>query len=290
MITRISPMLLLCLWAGPLAAQSVQAGNNVVTIIVTDSAYYAPDTIQAGFTTVRLVNKGTDYHMAHLVRLDSGRTVGEFIEAYSEAVRTVGPRPAWAKRYGGPTAAPQRESSTMQYVEPGTYAMICLIPHDGGPYHFMTGMARGLLVRAGDGAAAAQTPPKPTVVVRLVDYSFILDRPLTVGRQVVRVESKGAQPHEIGMLKLAPGKTVKDFEEWARNPQSPPPVTDESNGGVAALAPNLDAYFELNLTPGEYVLFCFVTAPDGRPHADHGMIQQIRVRSPKRSIQPLLER
>jgi len=277
MVTRIAPMFLVCLWAGPLTAQGARAGSNVVTITVTDSAYDAPDTIPAGFTTVRLVNKGTEHHMAHLVRLDAGRTLGEFVKAYTEAVRTVGPRPVWAMRHGGPQAAPQRESSTMQYLEPGTYAMICLIPHGGGPYHFMTGMARALVVQAGNVAAPAYTAPTPTVVIRLVDYSFVLDRSLTAGSHVVRIESKGAQPHEIGLLKLAPGKTAKDFQAWARNPQGPPPVTAESQGGVAALAPNLDAYFKVDLTPGEYVLFCLVTAPDGRPHTDHGMIQQIHI-------------
>ena len=285
MSSRISLMLLLCLPAGPLAAQSVQARNNVVTITVTDSAYHAPDTIAAGFTTVRLVNKGNERHMAHLVRLDSGRTVEEFVKAYAEAIRTVGPRPVWAKRYGGPGAAPHAESSAMQYLEPGTYAMLCLMSHRGGIQgtpHFMTGMVGTLVVRAGDAAAPAQTPPKATVVIRLVEYAFVLNRPLTAGRHVIRVESRGALPHEVGILKLPRGKTAADFQAWVRNPQGPPPVSESprasgTGGGVAQLSPSLDAYFTIDLTPGEYVLFCFVTAPDGRPHSDHGMIQQIRI-------------
>ena len=62
MITRIS--LLLCLPILALATESKQLQKSVVTITVTDSAYYAPDTIPAGFTTVRLVNEGSDFHMA----------------------------------------------------------------------------------------------------------------------------------------------------------------------------------------------------------------------------------
>jgi len=38
-----------------------------------------------------------------------------------------------------------------------------------------------------------------------------------------------------------------------------------------------DGYFEVDLTPGEYVLLCLVTAPDGRSHVEHGMIQHIRI-------------
>jgi hypothetical protein len=49
-------------------------------------------------------------------------------------------------------------------------------------------------------------------------------------------------------------------------------------GGIAAIAPGMQAFFEANLTPGEYVLACMATAPDGRSHIEHGMIRQVSVR------------
>ena len=45
----------------------------------------------------------------------------------------------------------------------------------------------------------------------------------------------------------------------------------------ATISPGMSVFFEANLTPGEYVLFCMVTAPDGRSHIEHGMIQQLRI-------------
>ena len=90
-----------------------------------------------------------------------------------------------------------------------------------------------------------------------------------------RVENAGAEPHEVGLVKLAPGTTMQDFEAWTQNPQGPPPAS--SVGGVSSLVANTEAYFEVELTAGEYVLLCFVTAPDGRPHTAHGMIQHIRI-------------
>jgi hypothetical protein len=39
----------------------------------------------------------------------------------------------------------------------------------------------------------------------------------------------------------------------------------------------MEAFFEAELTAGEYVLVCFTTAPDGRSHIEHGMIQQVRI-------------
>lgn len=43
-------------------------------------------------------------------------------------------------------------------------------------------------------------------------------------------------------------------------------------------APPPDAFFDAAITPGEYVLVCMATAPDGRSHIEHGMIRQISVR------------
>ena len=50
-----------------------------------------------------------------------------------------------------------------------------------------------------------------------------------------------------------------------------------SIGGIVALAPGLQAFFEVELTPGDYVLLCFVVAPDGRPHVDHGTMQYLHI-------------
>jgi hypothetical protein len=44
-----------------------------------------------------------------------------------------------------------------------------------------------------------------------------------------------------------------------------------------ALEKGADAYFEVDLAPGNYVLLCLITAVDGRSHIDHGMIQPIQV-------------
>jgi hypothetical protein len=60
-----------------------------------------------------------------------------------------------------------------------------------------------------------------------------------------------------------------------QNPRGPLPAN--SVGGISSLAAKTEAYFEVNLTSGDYLLLCFVTAPGGRPHTEHGMIQHIRI-------------
>ncbi|HJW47363.1 MAG TPA: hypothetical protein VJ484_12880 [Lysobacter sp.] len=253
------------------------AGPTLITLTATDYAFEAPDTIAAGFTTFQLVNNGSQFHMAQLIKLEGGRTLDDFLVAYNEAFRTTGPRPKWATRLGGPGVAdPRGSSNATQYLEPGSYAWICLmnVP-DGIPHVVKARMAKPFIVRPQNRDAAPQAAPEASVVIRLVDYSFRMDAPLSAGRQMIRVENAGTEPHEIGVVKLASGKTIEDFEAWMQNPQGPPPAN--SVGGVSSLAANTEAYFEVDLTSGDYLLVCLVTAPDGRPHTEHGMIQYVRI-------------
>jgi hypothetical protein len=253
------------------------AAPMVVTVIATDYAFAAPDTIAPGYTTFQLVNNGDQLHMAQLIKLHPGRTLDDFLVAYGEAFRTKGPRPPWATRLGGPgVAEPRQVSNATHHLEPGSYAWICLmnVP-DGVPHVVKARMAKAFTVPSGFRKAALQSAPKSNVVIQLVDYAFKIQGALTAGRHTIRVENAGAEPHEVGWLKLASGKTVEDLEAWMQNPDGPPPAS--SVGGISSLAANQEAYFEVALTPGDYVLFCFVTAPDGRPHTAHGMIQHIRV-------------
>lgn len=258
-------------------AEAVPNAPAVVTLTATDYAFEAPDTIPAGWTTFRLMNHGATLHMAQLVKLEEGRTLEEFREAYFEAWRTVGLRPAWGVRSGGPGAAePDESSNATMYLEPGSYGWYCpMNVEDGVPHVFGKGMARPFVVTASGGETSRQAAPEPTVTITLVDYAFRMGAPLTAGRHLIRVENLGREPHEAGLVKLAPGKTLDDLQAWLRGFEGPPPVS--ILGGVSALAANHEAYFEAELTPGDYVLLCFVTAPDGRPHTEHGMIQEIQV-------------
>lgn len=258
------------------ASDKGAAARPTVTLIATDYAFRAPDTIPAGFTTFRLLNDGDQIHMALLVRFEEGKTLRDYLAAYGEAFRTRGSRPPWAKRLGGPGAAnPHGTSNATQYLEPGSYAWTCLVDVPDGIPHVMKGMAKPFIVRELGAALAARTAPEADVVMHLLDYNFSLSTPFTIGKHLVRVENSGAEPHEAGLLKLVPGKTIQDLQAWIQKPQGPPPASPV--GGISALAPGTEAYFEADLTPGDYVLLCFVTAPDGRSHIVHGMIQHIRI-------------
>lgn len=248
----------------------------VITITATDFALQAPDTLVEGLTTFRFVNEGEQIHMAHAIRLEEGRTAQELLDAYAEAIRTAGPRPTWITRFGGTGAEPSSESNTTQYLEPGDYVWVCPVDDQEGVPHFSNGEARPFVVRPAEGDAAPRAArPEATTVIRLLDYSFQVSPSLAPGRHVIRVENVGTESHDVSVLKLATGRTMEDFQAWGEDPQGPMPAS--LAGGIAPIAPGLEAFFEAELTPGEYVLICFSTAPDGRTHIEHGMIQQVRV-------------
>ena len=270
-------------------SENPTAAPNLVSLAATEYAFEAPDTIRAGWTNFRMANRGREIHYGHIVRLEPGRTVRELVDAYAEAIRTSGPRPKWVTRFGGPGgASPGDSSSVTQYLEPGSYVWICPIEDNGGNPHFGKGEFKPFVVRASDGAVAdSAARPTASIVVRLMDFSFALDS-LPAGRHTIRVENAGVEPHDLVMMKLAPGKTVADLmsamnPERARRPgqaaEPPPPLESlmTGAGGIAAIAPGMESFFEANLSPGEYVLLCMATAPDGRSHIEHGMVKQIRI-------------
>lgn len=252
------------------AAGTTAAMPNVVTVKATDYAFDAPDTIEAGLTTVRLEAGGRELHHVSIVRLDSGRTIDDFVKA----IRPNAAFPAWAVEVGGPN--PPRPGGVAEATlnfEPGNYAFVCLVPSADGVPHVAKGMITPVTVA---GAAVAVAEPAPTVEIKLTDYAFALSKPLTAGEHLIRVENGASQAHEVVLARLAPGRTARDLALWVEKMQGPPP--GEPLGGVAGLGSGQHAYFPATLEEGEYALLCFIPdARDGKPHVAHGMMQQVKV-------------
>ena len=252
---------------------------NVVHITARDYSFDAPDTVAAGWTTFLLTNGGEQPHMGQLLRLEQGVGVDSFLTAYNEAFRTAGARPEFAPRLGGPTVAtPGQTTNATMYLTPGNYVWICLfnLP-DGIPHVTGHGMARGFVVKAIDETSQSIGAPKADVDMTLVDYAFGMNGAIKAGRRTIRVLNQGSESHEVGVLKLAPGKTLDDVRAWMQNPVTPMEDLVSVAGGTTSFAPGNEVYFDTDFTPGDYVLICLVTAPDGRSHMEHGMIQPIHV-------------
>jgi hypothetical protein len=259
--------------AAPDAAPAAAAAPATVTITATDFKLDLPAQIPAGAVTLHLVNQGKELHQAQVIRLEDGKTVADF----AKAMKTSGPPPSWVKWVGGPNGiAPDQEGNTSTALAPGHYAVLCVIPGLDGIPHVMKGMIQPFEVTAGTSAASDQLPAAGDTV-KMADYNFQESRPLTPGRHTILVQNTGPQPHELVLLKLAPGRSAGDFGRWAEEGmKGPPPAMPV--GGVGAIENGASGVFTADLTPGEYGFICFVPdVKDGKPHLAHGMIKQFKV-------------
>jgi plastocyanin len=250
------------------------AEPQTITITAKDFSFVAPDTVNPGLTTIRFVNEGPNLHHAFLVRLNDGKTLEDFGKAM-QSMKPGAPFPSWAIDAGGPNPGPiGGESSVVQDLQPGTYAVICVVDLPDRVPHVMKGMTATMIVR--DAPVVAAAVPEPTVTMTLQDYSFGLSTPLTAGKHVIKVENVAVQPHELVIIRLDDGKTVEDLGKWAATYEGPPP--GQTMGGVAPFARGGSIYVPVDLTPGNYVLMCFVPdVNDGKPHTEHGMVMPITV-------------
>jgi hypothetical protein len=246
-----------------------------LAIVTRDFAFDAPDSIPAGVTTIRLENHGPGPHHVALVRLDAGHTA-EDVEA---ALAHEGPWPAWLTFLGGPQA-PTAGMATTATVDlaAGHYLITCLVHSLDSVSHAMVshvarGMVRPLTVT---GAYRPAPLPRADMTITLVDYGFDVSRPLVAGRQVIRVRNTAAQPHELVLVRLAPGNSIGDLTTWIRQPNAPPPAVPVA--GLTPIAPGVEANITVDLAPGEYGLICVIPdATDGAPHFAHGMMRQFTV-------------
>ncbi|HXY31575.1 MAG TPA: hypothetical protein VEI06_12765 [Gemmatimonadaceae bacterium] len=253
------------------AAPAAPATPPVVTVRARDFAFEGPSQIPSGVTTFNLMNEGTTFHHMVIARLDSGKTLADL----QQAIIKPGPPPVWFVAVGGPNATdPKGVSNATLDLPPGNYILLCFVDVPGGRPHYSRGMISPLTVTPSSGPSAAALTPD--VVATVEDYKFTLSKPLVAGKQTIEVHIAPGQPHELEILKLAPGKTVKDLEAWGAKPQGPPPFS--GIGGIAPAGGGSVASFTVDLTPGNYVMMCFLPdTKDRKPHFLHGMIQEFKV-------------
>ncbi len=133
------------------AAPPRPAGPHIVTIVATDYAFAAPDTIAAGLTTFTLLNQGHEPHQAVIVGA-SAKTWDEI----RSAMMSQGPIAPWLSFPGGPAVVSAGDSSNATTrLEPGNYFIVCFIPSPDGVPHVSKGMVRQLLVAPGPLTASA---------------------------------------------------------------------------------------------------------------------------------------
>lgn len=234
-------------------------------------AFQAPDSIAAGLTTVRLVDRGKKSHQVSIVRLDDSSSMTRVLKsAADDKAKLTGVR--WMG--GVETAQPGDPAETMLVLEPGRYVLMCGYADDqSGHSHMAMGMMRTLVVT---GAALGAKLPMEPITVRLSDYSFSVNGTMHSGRQLVRVENVGTQRHHMILARFLGKATLADVIKW--DGKSEPAPLGPVNGGAALLGPGQSSVASLDLTPGRYQLDCITNdGPAAKPHYLLGMHHEFTV-------------
>jgi uncharacterized cupredoxin-like copper-binding protein len=256
----------------PAPAQAPASSPPVIDIMASDYAFDAPDMLPAGLVTVRLMNHGQEPHHAQLLRLNDGVTLDEFTSALqAEGDAALG----MVTVAGGPGALdPHKTTEVTLDLAPGTYVLACFIASPDGVPHLAKGMLKPFTVASAPADASAAPQVNGTLTLR--DFTFDIPDTIPAGKVTYKVVNQGPQPHELNILKLAPGKTTQDVLAWMADPSTPPPF--EAVGGMNGLGAAVDGYMTVDLQPGSYVAICNIPDPgSGWPHSRLGMIRTFTV-------------
>ena len=261
-------------WAeDPRRASSLPGGDATVMFVAHDYGFRGPDRLPAGLTTVRIVNTGRDLHHIQFLKLLQGKSAADFRAAIAANPNQL---PAWVQYAGGPNAhLPGSVASATFNLTEGDYVVMCWIPDKNGVPHVALGMQKALFVRGGKPTKVSL--PKASLTIKQVDYQFSFSGRVEAGLQTIEVVNHGTQPHELVVVKLADGATVKDvIASFAPGASGPPP--GELVSGITGIEKGERVYFTGEFERGRYGLICFVPdAATGRPHFLLGMTTEFTV-------------
>jgi hypothetical protein len=227
---------------------------------------------RSGLVTVRLVNEGREPHYARLLRADSGRTLNDF-NAWRESRQGL---PAWLTPVGGPAPVMPGDSTDVTLdLRPGRYIALCSYPTPAGVPHIAKGMVAEFQIGNDSGTVTAAPAADDTVDV--YEYTFRVAGNIVSGRRTFLAVNRGAETHQVLLIRLAPGRSVEDEIAWFRG-GSLGPRPNMPYGGLLELPPGSRAWFAVALRRGDYLLLCGVPDKNGTRHFEHGMTRRLAVR------------
>jgi RND superfamily putative drug exporter len=248
----------------------------VIPITAVDYGYEMPTSInlRAGLVDIALVNNGTQPHQAQLARLNKGVTPNQVLDEFVTRRDQSAGFALLTLAGGSDIVAPGYGQETILNLPAGEYVLLCLVVGDDGVPHVYKGMIHFFTVKA---ATAQVTPPASDGEVVMGDSGYVLPSVIKSAQALtLRVSNQGSEPHEMNIVRLAPGKSVQDILAFFRSPSGPPPF--EEYGGMAALAPGGSGWVRLHLGSGNYALCSLI--PDqktGQPQLAQGMVAPFTV-------------
>lgn len=263
-----------CTACGPRAASRASAGGSDTgaaatqieapdsrdhVIVASDYAFRGlPVHARAGWLTLRLVNTGKETHMLAVAPTPAGYTTSGFVDSLVHL--RIAPNTTWWSGVG--VVSPGDTAAISAFFPAGEYAVSCFVKSGDGALHVAKGM-----VGSFDVIAARDTGVAPNVdgVVTLTrSHIGVHAAPLTSGVRTLRVVSSNPHPQDFQLLKLLPGRSVRDALTWFTHRTTRAPAA-EAVGGVSSVYSGQHASVTVRFTPGVYLLFFQVDGVDADP-------------------------
>lgn len=130
-----------------------------------------------------------------------------------------------------------------------------------------------------------------TLTVKAGEYTYVLKGSPKAGWVQINFDNSGVEDHMMVVVSLKKGTTQKQFAtamaagDEAFTKIAGKPGDPAMSGTPALVGPGQKTSVLTQLPAGTYGLACFVAAPDGKTHAEHGMMKVFNVTG-KSSLKP----
>lgn len=270
-------VILACLLAALAAVAIVACGDEeaqTLTFTLTDEGKGAnisgPESAETGLAEITLENKSKGDGEMQLIRAEGDHSAEEVIEGLDNAMDGK-PLPDWFFAGGGIGSVPSGNTATVtQVLKPGTYYAFDTEARKPSPATVtaveVTGDESDEEISAGDATVSA------------AEYSFEADE-LPSGKVAIDFENGGTQPHHMLAAKIAGDATIEDVERSFKSNAGEPPLSEDTFQSTAVIEGGESQQVTLDLEPGRYVFYCFVSdRQGGPPHALKGMVDEVEVK------------
>jgi hypothetical protein len=236
-----------------------------------DSKIEGQESAETGLNEIAFRNEGEGEADLQLVRVEGDHSAEEAVEGIDAAVKGK-PLPDWFFAGGGVGGTGPGESQTVtQVLAPGTY------------YAFNTESSQGppdpesVPVLEVTGAESSDTTESATTV-SAIEYGFEAGE-VPSGDVEIDFDNRGAQPHHLIASPLIGDATAEDVEEFFKTNKGKPPISEKGTRATAVLEAGEGQTVTLDLKPGRYAFYCFITdRQGGPPHALKGMVDEFEVK------------
>jgi hypothetical protein len=227
-----------------------------------------------GVTELTLRNESKGDAEAQLIRIEGEHSRSEVLDALG---KSVSPKP-WEDFFfaagGVGMTDPGETRSATQELEAGTTYYVFNASAAGKPQ-------RSDLHKIEISGDEEGELPETDATVSATDYGYTADG-LTSGRSEVTFENAGREPHHLLLGQLRKGATAADAKRFllsAADGGSGPFPPAGSEAATSVLESGTSQVITLDLKPGKYALYCFVSdRRGGPPHIVRGMVSAVTVK------------